>query len=283
VVAHGALLGAVYLFLLHAPLQVTGAIWQRVQKSMFVPGRDAEPERIVLALALAGAVSLLGLAVFVAFPFIQGGVLGQVRDRLDSPLQPTGSFGTHGRAHYSRLLCSQGLFALIVMVAVVVPIMGLVARLAYEVEQLGEVAESEQLHPLLFPWSPLVFALMAAMMVVVSVAGMVYWTANCIVVAEGKKPIAAWRQALAFCRRNAGAVLALWLVNLVVGLLLAPLSLLGQWGIVTAQWAVLALAVVYSAVIAYWSVIVTGMCMSLYLERRSLAGWSEPPVPSAAG
>lgn len=283
VVAHGVLWGALYLFLVHAPLQVTSAIWQRVQNSMFVPGREAEPERIALAVALAGATFLLGLAVFVAFPFIQGGVLGQVRDRLESPFQPAGSFGAHGRANYTRLLGSQGLFALITMVAVVVPLMCLVARLAYEVDRLGEaVAESEQPHSLLLPWHPLVLAIMAVMMVLVSVAGMVYWMANCIVVAERKSTIAAWRQAVTFCRRNAGAVLMLWLVNFAVGVLLAPLTLLGQWGIVTAQWAVLALAVLYSAAIAYWSVIVTGMCMSLYLERRPLAEWSEPAVPSVA-
>jgi hypothetical protein len=41
--ANGALLGAVYLALLHAPLQVTNAIWQSVPGSTFAPNGSRTP------------------------------------------------------------------------------------------------------------------------------------------------------------------------------------------------------------------------------------------------
>jgi hypothetical protein len=267
VAAHGALVGAVYLLLLHAPLQITNAIWQSVQRSMFVPGQVVEPQQIVLALVVTGAIFLLGLAVFVVFPFIQGGVLGIVRHRLESPDRPAEAFGVYGRAHYARLLANQGLFALIAIVVVVIPLMCLAAFLALQVEQLAELPQPGQTdRPFLAPLA--MFAVLAAAMVVLSVAGMVYWMANCIVVAEGESALAAWRRAFTFCRRNAAAVVGLWLVNLVVGVLMAPLGLLGQWGVVTAWWALAALAVLNSAVIGYWGVVLAGMCMALYLDRR---------------
>lgn len=267
VAAHGVLLGAVYLFLLHAPLQITSAIWQSVQRSTFIPGQVATSEQLVYAMTLAGATFVLGLAVFFIFPFIQGGILGSIRDRLELPSQPINSFAASGRSNYVRLLGSQGLLTLIVMVLVVIPLMVLTVALVMQVEELSEVPKPGEIDRPILTY-PLVLGFMAVAMVLVSVAGMVYWMANCIVVAERKSTLNAWRMALGFCRRNAAAVLLLWLLNLVVGVLLAPIGLLGQWGVVTNGWALAALAVLNSAAIGYWGVIVAGMCMTLYLNRR---------------
>jgi hypothetical protein len=266
------------LALLHLPLQITSALWQSVQGSAFTPGREPDMEQLALSLALSGATFLFGLAVFFVFPFIQGGVLGQVRDRLEFPSQPAGTFGAYGRAHYTRLLGSQALFALVAMAAIL-PVVILAAALAMqEVEELGGLPEPGQLDRSI-PRHPVMLAIMVVAMAVVSVAGVVYWMANCIVVAEREGTVAAWRRAFAFCRRNAGAVLSLWLVNLVVGLVLAPLGMLGQWKIVTAWWALAALAVLQAAVTGYWGVVLAGMCMSVYLDRRTPV---EDPEPADA-
>jgi hypothetical protein len=282
VAAHGALLGAVYLLVLHAPLQVTSAIWQSVQGSTFAPGREPEPERIVLTLALAGVTFLLGLAVFFIFPFIQGGVLGQVRGRLESPAQPAKSFGACGRSHYTRLLGSQALFTL-VMLAVIVPVMVFAAVLAIQETAAGGAPPApDQINRQLLR-HPAMLAVMAIAVAVMSVVGLIYWVANCVVVAEQENTMAAWRRGFAFCRRNASAVLVLWLVNLAVGLLLAPLGMLGQLGVVTAWWALSALAVMQSVVIGYWGVVLAGMCMSLYLDRRTLSELPETAALSAKG
>jgi hypothetical protein len=119
---------------------------------------------------------------------------------------------------------------------------------------------------------------MVLLVAVASAAGMVYWMANCAVVAAKSPVTAAWRESLRFCRRNFPAVLAVWLVNLVVGVALAPLGLLGQLGVVTNPWALSAVALAYSALVGYWGVILAGLTMSLYLGRRTPSG--SPAVPA---
>lgn len=272
--AHGALAGALYLALLHAPLQVVGALQQAAQREVFVPGQDFDPGQLALVLLLAGVSFLLALAVFFLFPLIQGGVLGQVRDRLDYPDQPPRSFKAYGRAHYARLLGSQALF-LLIMLAVMVPVMALTVGLAMQAWALSpEAPEPGQLDRQ-FLLYPAVLAAMAVAAVVMAAAGMVYWVANCVVVAERENAVAAWRKSLTFCRENFRGVLTLWLVNLAAGVVVAPLGLLGQLGIVTAWWALAALAVLHSAVIGYWGVVLAGLCMSMYLDRRTASVWRE--------
>jgi hypothetical protein len=128
--ARGALLGAVYLFLLQAPLQVLNALAQHYQGGAMA-GRRPDPALVLLSLALSFASLLLALAVFFLFPLVQGGILGQVRDRLTSPRQPPGPFGAYGRRFYLRLLGSEGLFAL-VLFAFLVPAISLATWLAFQ-------------------------------------------------------------------------------------------------------------------------------------------------------
>jgi hypothetical protein len=273
--AHGVLIGALYLALLYVPLQVTSAFYYSAQAALMVsPGAAPDPEHIFLALALAGANMLLGLAVFFAFPFLLGGMLGQVRDRLVSPGQPPGPFTRYGREHYGGLLASEGLF-LLSMLAVFVPVACLIAGLvSLELNSLAGLPKPGE-----FNWSFVenhgILAVMVVAMLALSAGGMVYWVANCIVVAERTGAATAWRRALAFCRKNFAAVLAVWLINLVAGVVTAPLGLLGQLGIVRGWPALVALAVLNSAVIGYWAVANSGLFMSVYLDRRHPPGSSE--------
>jgi len=276
--AHGALLGAVYLALLHGPLQVTNAIWQSVQGSTFAPGQEPDAGRVALALALAGLTFLFGVAVFFLFPLVQGGILGQVRDRLDFPGRPVGPFGTYARAHYTRLLGSQGLFLLITL-AVMIPLVIMAMALAIQGAwaSVGEPADQAQVNRQLLQ-QPMMIVLLLAAMAVLSAAGMVYWIANCVVVAEREKTLAAWGRGFAFCRRNVFAVLTVWLVNLAVGVVLAPLGMLGQLGAITAWWILAALALVYAMATGYWGVVLAGVCMALFLGRRATGEPSDPAV-----
>jgi membrane-anchored glycerophosphoryl diester phosphodiesterase (GDPDase) len=109
---------------------------------------------------------------------------------------------------------------------------------------------------------------MMASVFLVSVASMVFWIANCIVVSDQERVMAAWRQSLRFCRRNFSAVLVMWLLSLAVGILISPLSLVGPLGVVKEVWVLAALALLYSAIIGYVGVLWTGVGMSLYLARR---------------
>jgi hypothetical protein len=237
---------------------------------------------VALAAALAGVTLLFGLVVFFAFPFVQGGILGQVRDRLERPKGPARAFWAHARAYYTRLLGSQALF-LLVSLGVIVPVMILVAAAAIQatwaVSSAGE-SGPDRVNPQLLR-HPFVLASMAMAMVLLTAAGIVYWMANCVVVAERGNTLAGWRRGFAFCRQNVAAVFMVWLVNLVVGVVLAPLGMLGQLGVVTSWWALAALALAYSAITGYWGVILAGLCMSLFLGRHLPAECAETPTLSA--
>jgi hypothetical protein len=285
--AHGALLGALYLALLQAPVQVTGAFAQALQGSMFGPDRQPDLRRLVLSLSLSAVLLVLALAVFFLFPLVQGGILGQVRDRLESPHQPPGRFGDYGRAHYARLLGSQGLF-LLVMLAVLVPVMCLGAGMVirdyagadraiqpYAEAGPAEVPTPEELNRQ-FLLNPVMLTVIVVASLLASAVGMVYWMANSIVVAEQEGVLVAWQKAFDFCRRNFSTVLAVWLLSFAVGVVIAPLGLAGQFGFVRESWLLVALALGYSALVGYWGVILAGLTMSLYLGGRGQARRPEP-------
>jgi hypothetical protein len=282
--AYAALVGALFVFLLQAPLQVLSAVTQSVQpQTVPAPGQQPDPKQILLSVSLSCGTFVLALAVFFLFPLVQGGILGQVRDRLEFPQQPPGPFAPYGRAFYSRLLGSQALFALLTFV-LLLPLMGLTVGLYLQVQEMGpaappQPADPQQLNRLLLSHTALVVGV-AVFSVLVAAVGMVYWVANTIVVAEQERVIASWRRALHFCRQNFAAVLAVWLLNFAVGLLMSPLGLVGPLGIVKEPWALAGLAVVYAAVIGYWAVLLAGLMMSLYLARRSPAEQPEPRVPA---
>jgi hypothetical protein len=279
-VAHCVLAGAILLTLLHAPAQLASALMISLRdKTPSAPG--TAPEQLLPALLLSGVVILLAIGVFFLFPLIQGGVLGQVRDRLDSPDRPPRRFGFHSRVHYSRLLGNQLVFTLIMMAAIF-PLVCVGAVVAVQSTAgaaeppPGEVERQLLSHPVFLGGMVLVSVLSSAV-------GMIYWVANCVVVAEGRSMGASWRSSFQFCRRNFPAVLAVWLVNLVAGAVLAPLGMLGQFGVVSSTWGLSAVALIYSLLIGYWGVIVAGMSMSLYLGRRTHSESEELAVPAAVG
>jgi len=275
--AHGTLAGALLLALLHLPLQVTNAVWWSIQGSTIVPGEEPDGRQLALALVFSGLTFAFGVAVFLVFPLIQGGILGQVRDRLEAPNRPPGSFGTFARTHYLRLLGSQTLF-LLIAIAVIAPLMILAMVQAFQATGTppGGVTDPAELNRRLLQ-DPVTVVLVVVALAVLAAAGMVYWMANCAVVTEQRTTLAAWRRGFAFCRRNISAVLSVWLINLAVGVVLAPPGMLGQLGLVSGWWVLAAAAVLYAAVTGYWGVVLAGLCMSLFLGRRTPAAPAEPP------
>ena len=88
VAAHGALLGALFLFLLQAPVQVLSAVAQGISPSPGgEPGQKPGAEQLALMTGVSCGTFVFGLAVFFLFPLVLGGTLGQVRDRLEYPGQ----------------------------------------------------------------------------------------------------------------------------------------------------------------------------------------------------
>jgi hypothetical protein len=290
------LAGIFLLFLVHAPTQVLGAVAQQVQREAVPrPGQAPDAGLLALSLGLSFTLVLLALGVFFLFPLVLGGILGQVRDRLESPQQAPKPFGTYGRSFYVPLLGNLGVFVLI-MIVLMAPLMCLVMVLYFQQSAVVEAwattsPEGDALPPppdmqqmtrhLLS--HPAVVAGMVIGALLASAASMIYWVANCLVVCEREGVWASWRKALRFCYDNLSAVLVVLLLSLVVGLLISPLGLLGQLGIVKELWPMVGLAVGYSALIGYWGALLAGVVMSLYLARRPLPPQQgEPGLPAVA-
>jgi hypothetical protein len=283
--AHAAMLGALFLFLLQAPIQILGAgsqvFWTRLTPP---PGQQADPTYGLLALAYGLGTCLLTAAVFFLFPLVLGGVLGQVRDRLEPGRWPRGGFGTYARAHYVRLLGSQGLLMLAALV-LMVPVMVLAMAKAFEQLSSLPTGPNEAVpspNPVEFQRQLLSQPGMVLGMVigglVMSAVTMVYWVANTIVVCDGERVFAAWRKALHFCRANLPAVFVVWLLAFAAGLAMAPLSMAGQLGFVTDLWALAGLAVLYAALLGYFGVLMAGLVVSLYLGRGAPAEHTGPAL-----
>jgi hypothetical protein len=279
--AHGALLGVLFLFLLQAPLQVLGAIAQSIPAAPREPGQVPDTAQFYLMFGASLGTFVFSLALFFLFPLVQGGILGQVRDRLESPLRRPGAFGVYGRAFYTRLLGSQALMTL-AMFVLLLPVMALAMRAAFlEVERGASLDSGEMMDRFLL--HPAFLVGVVVLCLVESVVAMVYWVANCVVVSEGERVIASWRRALHFCREHVPALLVLWLVNLAAGLAISPFGLLGSLRVVMDAAILVPLAVVYAALIAYWGVVLSGLVMSLYLAGRSPAERLEVKEPVLAG
>jgi hypothetical protein len=288
-----ALVGALLMFVLQAPLQVLGAFGPAVQReTMRGPGQQPDANQLLLNLSFSCGTFVLGLAVFFLFPLVHGGILGQVRDRLELPSRPPGQFATYARAFYARLLGSEALFMLM-MFAVMVPVMCLGMGLMFqEMARFAppDVAEGGPPPPFADPQQltrqllsrPAVLAGVGLAALLLSAVGMVYWVANCVVVADEEGVFDSWRKALRFCRHHLSAVLVVWLLNVVGGVLVSPLGLLGSLGVVQDPWVLVAVGLVYAAVIACWGLLLAGLVMSLYLARGSPAEQPEPAAPAPA-
>jgi hypothetical protein len=289
--AHGALIGALYLFLLHAPLQVLSAVTQGFQgKAIPRPEQQPDPKQVMLYLGLSFSAFVVALAVLFLYPLVAGGILGQVRDRLESPHQPPGPFGAYGRAFYGRLLGSEGLFLLVLMV-ILLPVMCLGTGVAFQQMTQAMPTVSGEGVPPSQPFDPqqltrqlllhpVVLAGMVIASLLMSAVSMVYWVANSIVVSEQEGVLTSWRKSVRFCRENFSAVLIVWLLTLAVGVLMSPFGLVGQLGIVKEFWALVALALLNAVLIAYWGMLLAGLTMSLYLARRQPSGQLEPVLPA---
>jgi len=279
--AHGVLIGVLFLFLLHAPLQVLSAVAQAMPPSPGgEPGQKPGADQLVLTTGVSCGTFVFSLAVFFLFPLVLGGILGQVRDRLECPGQTPGAFGKYGLAFYSRLLGSQALMTLLMFV-LLLPVIAYAMWLAMQVEALGAPVDSREINVRLLS-EPALLACMLVICLLASAVGIVYWVANCMVVSERERVFASWRKSLRFCRDHFGAVLALWLVNLVAGLVMSPFALVGSLRLITHLWVLVPLAVVYAALIAYWGVVLAGLVMSLYLAGRPPAELVEAEEPVVA-
>jgi hypothetical protein len=286
VAAHAALIGAVYLFLLHAPGQVLAAVLQSFQRKMFAkPAQEIDPVQTLLLMALGGLSLAFSLALCFLYPLVQGGILGQVRDRIEYPDRNPGQLGAYGRRYYARLLGCLGLFILITVVLMLPMIavsMGIAIQMMAQVEALGSSVDEAAPPPTLDTRQLFSYPLMVAVTIVtsllVSAAGLVYWLACSMVVVEQERVLTAWKKALTFSRRNLPGVLAVWLTISVVGFVLMPLGMVGPLGIVSAPGILVPLALVYAAGIGYVGVLTAGLVMSLYLARRNEARKPEPEL-----
>jgi hypothetical protein len=272
VAAHGVLLGAFLLFLLHAPAQVLNAVAQAVQAESLrgAAGGEIDPTQLSLAFLLFGCSLLFSVAVIFLFPLVQGGILGQVRDRLESPHESPRRFGSYGWAHYARLLGSLGL-CMLLMIAIMAPVMCVGTALslnAFALTPEERPDDAAQQFARQFVTHPVTLVVIGITSLLAAALGMVYWIANCIIVSKSCGVLASWQLSLRFCRKNLCAVLAVCSLIVAVSIVVAPVSLAGQLGFVTDLGAAAGMALLYSAAVGYTGVLFAGLTMSLYLARR---------------
>lgn len=280
VAANAALVGAFYLFLLHAPAQVLNGVSQGIQGDA-LRRVDQEPNftQMAFLLAIAFASLAFSLATFFLFPLLQGGILGQVRDRIEQPQRSPGEFWPYAKKFYVRLLGNIGFLAL-AMLVLMLPIMGVgtglaihyfteVERLSASVDDVDGGAPSPPFDSRALMLHPAMLVGMGIASLLASAISMVFWVACAVVVAEGEGVCASWRRSMRFCRQNPTGVLLVWLATLAVGVLISPLGLLGPLGIVKEPLILAGIAIIYAALVGYAGVLVAGLIMSLYLARRS--------------
>jgi len=247
---HATFVGFWCLFLVYAPCQVMQAIADATRnRALRESGQQPDPEQVGLVLSFYGIALILSVAAIFIVPLIQGGILGQLRDRLETPIEPPKTLAAYS-VYYARLLESSFLFAAVSLGVVLLFLLtGVLPTPLFEGLALSG--------PLM-----LAIALIGASLIIMTIV--VYSVANCIVVSEDQEVLAAWRQSLHFCRQNFPAVLG-WALLLLAGFVLHLLFMLSN---AEALWALTSLALLETAIVSYGMVLLAGVMMSLYLTRR---------------
>ncbi|MBW3597960.1 MAG: hypothetical protein KY475_11875 [Planctomycetes bacterium] len=277
--AHTTPAGIAWIFILFAPLQLAGAIvnalmfgsdfFAKIQSEEFRNSGEPPPE--IIGIGAAGCSICLWMPVILfALPWVAGGALGQIRDRLTN--QPRQSFGAHGRRHYGPLLALL-LVLLAAMIAVGV-VNGIVEQIITSTAiEPGDPMTMEQLrslsrHPANIAASVVTGLLMTAVGTLSNLIG-------AAIVFRGRGFGDGFSSGFAFCSNHFGDVVKLYLVYVV---LIIPLSLL-QWvpNFVTPTVVLAAVVGLASGCyIAYLTVVNYGLASSLYAAR------AEPIAPVEA-
>lgn len=238
------------------------------------PGESPSPQ--LIGLMGFGCFSCVwGLMAIFAAPWVTGGVLARMRDRMLQPQSPAGRMTEYGGRYYGSML----VLALI-WLAIFAVLWGLVmlvgAAIAATQIQPGQPVRPEQWQQM--NAHPANIAAGVGLFVVLTMVGVIWSFAQTIVVVDEQGPLASLAAGIKFCRRHGLDCLKLFLVfvllNLplwVVGPLLAALEV--QSLPIRA-----ALGLLVALYLPYVVLVGLGCAMSLYLARlRQADGDGSPP------
>lgn len=228
------------------------------------PGKEPNPAAFAF-IGFGCFTCCWSIVLIAAGPWVGGGTLGQLRDRLMVPDQPAGRFATYGSQYYLRVLVLTLIFiALMIGVYIANAIVGSLIMASAHVGEKLDYAEFQKLsrHPANIASGIISGAVLTAI-------GLVFNLAFAIVASEDDTALGALAKALRFCRKHLGDGLRLFMVyfalNGISWLLYASggifglrsIPVLGAVGIILAVW------------ISFLVVINLGFAISLYLARRA--------------
>lgn len=221
--AHRSTAGLLLFFLLYGWYQGAGLVFGAAVGSdprlfQMQPGQAPPPE--LLWLMGYGCFSCVWILVTLfAGPWVAGGVIGQLRDRVAAPDAPVGSFRAYASAYYGRFLLLTVLYlaTLFVLYLVLMLVGMLIAGSALQGEPLGPAQlQSLNSHPANIA-SGVVFGFALAAVAVL------FNLADSAIVVEQVDAISGLGRAWSFMTRRFGDAFRLFLVYAALGV---PVGLL---------------------------------------------------------
>jgi hypothetical protein len=280
--AHGVPIGLLLYFLLLGTQQglntLVGGMFSP-EVFQIKPGDEPSPE--LLGLIGFGCFSCIwGLISLFGTPWVTGGVVGQLRDRIGQPEGPPGRFTEYAGRFYGRMLVL-ALIWVAIFAALWIALMIVGAVIASTQIEPGQTLTPEKLQELNF--HPANIASGIAVFLIMTLLGVIWGLAEAALVVDSKGPLAALGDAMKLCGQHKSDALKLFLLFALLGAaLMIPGALFAA--LQTKSMAVRAgVGLLVALYFPYLIVIELGCAVSLWLARRPSASLGAAPPESPFG
>ena len=279
--AHGAPAGAVWTFVLMAPMQVIGGamnaamfsgdFFEQMQSGEF-ESTGGQPPPELITMVGAGCFMCLWMPImFFTMPWIWGGVMGQVRDQIVG--REPASFGMHGKTFYGAMLLVM-LLVVVGTIAANVPgtIVGQVVT-SSEI-QPGQPITAEQMRALSRHPANIIANCFSGLLM-----ALVGTLANFIIaalVARGRGIGDGLSHGFTFCSKNMGAFIKVYFIYVALFLPFAILQWIPQF-LTTTMAIGIGVGFVSALYISYLTIVNLGMGGSVY---AALTGDEKEAAPA---
>jgi hypothetical protein len=267
--ANRSLAGLVLLIVFYGTYEGVGIVFSDLAGILLEPLAEEPPPDEVVTMGHGCCACVWLIATAVGGPWIKGGIIGQMQDRMSAPALPPGNFGMQAEMHYMPMLVLSLAFWLINIV-LQVP----VALLGMGISELPS-------HPGLAELLP-----KAINALIGQGLGLIFMLAAAVVVTEYEEPFAALKITFSFLTRHIADVAMLFVVvgalNLTSWLPRQGLLLLFRWHLPT----VAVLGAVTAVYEPYVMLLSMAWAVSLWLARRpgaiEIVDLTEVELPQAA-
>lgn len=229
------------------------------------PGAPPSPETLTFV-GIGCFTCTWSLVMIFAGPFVAGGTLGQLRDRLSALEKPVGRFSDYGSQFYLRALVVMLVFiGVMTGLYFVNAIVGGLITASQDVGTKMDYAEFQKLarHP-----ANIASGIITG--VIFTAVSVVFHLAFAIVGSDNRSALGALGEALRFCRVHSVDAFKLFIVYLTFNAISWPLYASGALFSVRSIPVLVLLGFILAIWISFLVVLSLGLATSLYLARRSL-------------